>query len=227
VATNQVSQGADALTSALATPLESRIRSLWLIRHAEVEPNYQSVFGGRIDMELSPRGHQQAEVLARYIKPDWINLLYASPMRRVQQTLVPLLKKGMPAPSIVQDLREVDFGDWTGCTWEQVSSKFGISPYGWLEQLDIDAIPNAESGARLRARLHPVLKRILESHPDQNVGLVCHGGVIRMLLSILFDLPFSRMGMFEVEYASITQVRFQAGKTQLHFLNFTPWRDLH
>lgn len=214
------------LVSALETPLEADLASLFLIRHAEVAQPYQQVFGGRIDMELSPRGHRQAEALAAWVKPGSIQAAYASPMRRVQQTLLPLLKAGLPAPVIVQDLREVDFGDWTGHTWNEVSEKFGVSAFQWLDQLEADAIPGAESGARLRARLHPVLKRILANHPGQSVAVVCHGGVIRMLLSILFDLPFSRMSMFEVDYASITQVRFQSRKTQLQWLNLAPWRDL-
>lgn len=217
----------DVLVSALETPLAADLASLFLVRHAEVAQPYQHVFGGRIDMDLSPRGHHQAEALAAaWVKPDSIHAVYASPMRRVQQTLLPLLKAGLPAPVIVPDLREVDFGDWTGHSWNEVSEKFGVSAFQWLDQLEADAIPGAESGARLRARLHPLLKRILASHPGQSVAVVCHGGVIRMLLSILFDLPFSRMSMFEVDYASVTQVRFQARKTQLQCLNLAPWRDL-
>src|SRR5205814_10542582 len=40
--------------------------TLWLIRHAEVEEAYHNVFGGRVDMGLSPSGHQQARGLAEY-----------------------------------------------------------------------------------------------------------------------------------------------------------------
>ena len=64
---------------------------LLLIRHAEVEASYQGVFGGRIDMDLSPRGHDQAATLARYLHEKPLSAIYASPMKRVQQTLAPLL----------------------------------------------------------------------------------------------------------------------------------------
>ena len=39
--------------------------TLFLLRHGEVEDRYHRVFGGRIDMELSPLGHDQAAKLAR------------------------------------------------------------------------------------------------------------------------------------------------------------------
>jgi len=199
---------------------------LWLLRHGEVEARFQGVFGGRIDMELSSRGHQQAAASARYLRTRKIAAWYASPMRRVQQTIAPFLANGAPAPSILPDLREVDFGDWTGLSWIGVREKYGVSPFTWLEQLEAGAIPNAESVQKLRARLEPCLGQILAAHRGEQVALACHGGVIRMLLAILLDFPLARLGAFEIEYASLTQVACLPSKTTLELLNFTPWRDL-
>ena len=68
-------------------------------------------------MNLSPRGRAQAETLAGYLHGKTLDAIYASPMKRVQQTLAPLLKNGAPAQTILPGLREVDFGDWTGYNW--------------------------------------------------------------------------------------------------------------
>ena len=199
---------------------------LLLIRHAEVEARYQGVFGGRIDMELSPRGHQQAAALAKYLHSRPLSAIYASPMRRIQQTLAPLLVNGTPKPVILQDLREVDFGDWTGLAWEEVQARFGISAFAWLEQLECDGIANAESAETLQERVEPCLRQILAAHAGQQVAVVCHGGIIRMLLGILLRWPLARLGAFEVEYASLTQVVVHPHKAELQLLNFTPWREI-
>ena len=199
---------------------------LLLIRHAEVEARYQGVFGGRIDMELSPRGHQQAAALAKYLHSRPLSAIYGSPMRRVQQTLAPLLVNGTPKPVILQDLREVDFGDWTGLAWEEVQARFGISAFAWLEQLECDGIANAESAETLQERVEPCLRQILAAHAGQQVAVVCHGGIIRMLLGILLRWPLARLGAFEVEYASLTQVVVHPHKAELQLLNFTPWREI-
>src|SRR5437899_2211794 len=98
---------------------------LWLVRHAEIESRYQGVFGGQIDMELSPSGHRQAAALAQFLGRHSFDAIYASPMKRVQQTLAPLLLNGAPKPIVLPELREVDFGDWTGLSFEQVLKKFG------------------------------------------------------------------------------------------------------
>src|SRR5579864_8168457 len=73
---------------------------LLLIRHGEVEARYQRLFGGRIDMNLSPRGKRQAKTLANYLEAKTIDAIYASPMKRVQQTLAPTLKLNGHAQTI-------------------------------------------------------------------------------------------------------------------------------
>jgi len=199
---------------------------LLLIRHAEVEAGYQGVFGGRIDMDLSPRGHDQAITMARYLHAKPLSAIYASPMKRVQQTLAPLLLNGAPKPVILPDLREVDFGDWTGLSWDQVQAKFGVSAFSWLDHLECGGIANAECGETFRERVEPCLERILADHAGEPVAIFCHGGVIRMVLSILLRWPLSSMAMFEIEYASLTQVALLPHKPRLQLLNFAPWREL-
>ena len=200
--------------------------TLWLIRHAEVENRYQNVFGGRIDMALSESGHAQALRLAEYLRGKPLQALYASPMQRVQQTLAPLLLNGAPTPELRPEFREVDFGDWTGLHWTEVQARYGISALAWLDQLQCAGIPNAENADRFRARVEPSLYQLLSAHAGQQFGIACHGGVIRMLLSILLDLPFPKTAAFEIDYASITQVLWTPPMARLQLVNFSPWRDL-
>src|SRR5688500_7504999 len=125
---------------------------LLLVRHGEVEERYHRVFGGRIDMELSPEGHEQAAALARYLARRKIDAIYASPMRRAQQTLAPLAGQCAVPAVTIPDFREVDFGDWTGLTWEQVHRRYQVSAFNWLDQIERAAIPNADTGQSFRAR---------------------------------------------------------------------------
>jgi broad specificity phosphatase PhoE len=199
---------------------------LFLIRHAEVEARYQSVFGGRIDMDISPRGHEQATKLADFLRRKKFDAIYASPMKRVQQTLAPLLNNGAPKPVIQPELREVDFGDWTGHGWDAVKEKFGASAFEWLHHLERATIPNAELPDAWRARTEPFLREILRRHPGQTVAVFCHGGVIRMMLSILLELPLSKMSAFEFDYASVSEIEWQPHRMEIQLLNFAPWREL-
>jgi broad specificity phosphatase PhoE len=214
-----------SLPSIESVPL--RPTQLVLIRHGEVEAAYQRVFGGRTDMNLSPRGHEQAQALARWLARQSLNAIYASPMKRVQQTLYPFARNNdwIKRTTVLDGLCEIDFGDWTGLTWEAVLQKFGISAFQWLDQLERGGIPNAESAMAYRARIEPCVRSILQKHPGENVAVFCHGGVIRMILAILLNLPLTKMSGFEIDYASATNVAILPHKTEVQFLNFTPWDE--
>lgn len=199
---------------------------LFLIRHAEVEPDYHRTFGGRIDMNLSDKGREQARLLANYFERLKVDAVYASPMKRVQQTLAPFAENGHPPPAIVEDLREVDFGDWTGLVWEEVKDKFGVSPYEWLAELEHARMPNAETGAQLCTRIAAQMDLIREKHTGETVAVFCHGGVIRAALSNLLNLPLVKTSVFEVAYASFTEVKLSDRGAEIQLLNFAPWQHV-
>jgi len=197
---------------------------LFLLRHAEVESKYQRVFGGRIDMDLSPRGHDQAAALARYVGVHQFDAVYASPMKRVQQTLRPLEAQLATPPVVIEDLREIDFGDWTGLGRDEVFTRYRIRAFQWLEQVECAGIPNGECRSTFAARVEPCVRRILTENHGRSVAIVCHGGVIRMILSLLLDLPLSKMAAFDIEYASVSRVDIEAHRTEVQFLNYVPWQ---
>jgi broad specificity phosphatase PhoE len=203
-------------------PLPTR---LFLIRHGEVEEAYQRVFGGRIDMGLSPRGLAQAEALARYLHSVPFNGVYASPMKRVQQTIAPWLALNRHQPVTLDGLREVDFGAWTGFTWEEVLARFEKRAWEWLHELEAESIPEAEKPAAYKGRVAACMQQILERHPGEVVAVACHGGVARMALAFLLDLPLQKMAHFEIDYASVTVVDYFPHRAEVQLLNFTPWRD--
>ena len=202
------------------------VTRLFLLRHGEVESRYHRVFGGRINMELSPEGHRQAQALADYLKKTSFDAIYASPMKRAQQTLAPILTSHKDEAITVEDLCEVHFGDWTGLTWQEVHDKFQVSAFQWLDMLEQAKVPNGECGRTFRNRIEPCICRVLDSHVGQTVAIVCHGGVVRMILSILLDLPLPKTASFEIEYASLTEVHYKPGRVVVDRVNFVPWRDL-
>ena len=214
-----------SLPSIKAEPL--RPTQLALIRHGEVEEAYQRVFGGRIDMNLSSRGREQAAALGAWLARQPLDAVYASPMKRVQQTLAPFAGvNGWAERVTVWDaLREIDFGDWTGLTWEEVNKRFGVHAFQWLTELERGGIANAENTASYRGRVESCVRDILQKHPGQNVAVFCHGGVIRTALSILLGIPLPKMAGFEIDYASVTTVDVLPHKTEVQFLNFTPWDE--
>ncbi len=199
---------------------------LVFVRHGEVEERYHQVFGGsKIDMALSARGQRQAEAVCQWFGQERIDAVFASPMQRVRQTMDPLLKSRGLQPVVMDDLREVDFGDWTGLRWPEVKEMFGVSAFDWLEVMERGELPGGEDAGSLQTRVRPCLDRILEACPHGRAVVFCHGGIIRVLLSLLLDLPLSRTAHFNIEYGSISVVELQPEKrhvVELELLNYQP-----
>jgi broad specificity phosphatase PhoE len=204
---------------------------LFLLRHGEVETRYHRVFGGRIDMELSERGTQQADRLAHWLARHPLDAVYASPMRRVQLTLEPFRRHFPGEVTVLPGLREVDFGDWTGLGWDEVQHRFGVSAYDWLHLLERNHVAGAEALPAYQERISQCLDVILREQAGKSVAVFCHGGVIRMALAILLKQPLSFFEHIEVDYASATwlnlgEIKAGRARTEIQLLNFTPWRDL-
>lgn len=222
-----LAQGAEIIPSArVKSHLPGHPTQLYLIRHGEVEDRYHKIFGGsRIDMELSPRGLAQGAAVARWLSDTAIDRVYASPMRRVQQTMAPLLVQRGIEPVIIPDLREMDFGGWTGCRWDEVQQRFGVSAFDWLEIIEEAGVPDGESARHLIERVQPALLGILNENPNRKVAVFCHGGIIRVMLALLLDMPLKRMAHFNIEYGSISVVEIQPEKkhaVEIELMNFCP-----
>ncbi len=207
--------------------MDAPVTRLLFVRHAEVEEAYHRVFGGRIDMAISALGGTQAEKLAEYVARRFsVDAIYSSPMRRVRMTLEPVLARIPHQPVVDDDLREVDFGAWTGLRWEQIAERYGVTAFDWLDNLERGTMPEAEPEEMFRRRLERVLARILAEQPGRTVLVACHGGVIRMALAVLLELPLHKMTHLEIDYASLTWVDCAGRKKEMQLQNFTPWRDL-
>lgn len=199
---------------------------LYFIRHGEVEERYHKVFGGsRIDMGLSPLGVKQGAAVAAWLKDTKLAAIYASPMLRVQQTLAPLAKQREMQPELMPGLREIDFGDWTGHRWDEVQSNFGVSAFDWLEIIESNGIQNGESIESLTSRVRECLLRIVHAHPHQKVAVFCHGGIIRVMIALLLEMPLAHMAHFNIEYGSISAVELLPERkhaVEIELLNFQP-----
>ncbi len=196
---------------------------LHLVRHGEVDEAYHQVFGGSIDMELSPYGHEQAQHLAKFLNGRTFDHIYRSPMVRVRQTAKPLLAALGREAEVIDDLREVDFGTWTGHKWHEIQEKFGVDAEDWLVHSETGDVAAAEPLGEYQSRIRGSLDQMMSEGAGQDVLVLCHGGVIRMLLSLLLEEPFSRMDRYEVDFASLTVVEHRSNRAEIKLHNFAPW----
>lgn len=188
---------------------------LWLIRHALPV----RIDGGDspADPGLAAEGLEQADALARWWAPFGADAVYASPMRRAQETALPL-SAALDAPvTTVTALKEFDAHLPTYIPIEELRT----DPVAWQEAVDAWLSPAAEEQRQeFRRNVVAAIDAIGAGHQGQRVAVVCHGGVINAYLSAVISLAGSMF--FEPAYTSVSRVLFQPTHRQLVSLNETP-----
>src|SRR5437763_10312161 len=90
---------------------------LLLIRHAVTEPPVQRLSAP--DLALSAQGHEDAARLAERLHEVPLAAIYSSPLQRCLETAAPLAEaKGLEVRT-VNDLRDTEYGDWSGRSLRQ------------------------------------------------------------------------------------------------------------
>jgi len=173
-----------------------RAMELILVRHAL--PVRRELLDGPADPELSDDGHSQAP----YLASEHLDAVYASPLKRAQETAAPLAAD--------RNLRIVTSAGLA--EWDQDSSEYipveelkAAGDPRWQAMLEGNWMAD-ESEEDFHSRIMSAIETIVSDHGGQRVAVVCHGGVINGYLSEVLGLTgFARM-FFYPNYTSIHRI---------------------
>jgi probable phosphoglycerate mutase len=176
---------------------------LVLVRHAE--PVRIVVADGPADPELTERGLEQAAAVADFLAPESFDAIYASPMRRAQQTAAAIASKvGLdvaPEEGIAEYDRKAEFY----IPVEELKKTTDPDLQAHWRALAEDRLEDVvEDAHEFKPRVVGAVQRMVDAHPGQRVLAVCHGGVINVALAEILGLE--RSLFFEPAYASVHRV---------------------
>ena len=154
---------------------------LIVIRHAESEWNEDGRWQGHSAPPLTALGSEQARQLARDLRGTVPDRVEVSDLLRARQTAAALLEDwDVPVRSDAL-YRELDLGEWSGLTREQIRARDPET----LKRFDArDASirpPGGECRDELWARVERALVEISERCVGEVVALVTHGGFVYAL----------------------------------------------
>lgn len=193
-------------------------KTLYLVRHAQVESQTPWRFLGQGERALSAQGVMQAQKLAAALSAQSFDALFCSPLGRCRDTMAPVAKDRACGVEYVGDLAEISLGAWEGLCVEDVRRRFP----GAYEARGADLAgyrpPGGESFADLRIRAATALAHMLAA-PGRRLLAVTHAGVIRMLLCEVLGVATCRAFAFGVGYASLSCLVFDGQEARLRFFN--------
>ena len=155
--------------------------AMWLARHGETEWTVSGRHTGSTDLALIREGELQAIALGKLLAGRSFAHVFASPMRRAQDT-ARLAGFGDRFEGL-EDLREVDYGEYEGVTTAQIHDQ---DP-GW--ELFRDGCPGGESPEQVTQRADRLLSHLRGL--DGDVLLFGHGHTFRATAARFLGLPIS------------------------------------
>jgi broad specificity phosphatase PhoE len=198
-------------------------RVLYLIRHGrsdlESDDFSSTPRGHQYDPPLSAEGRDQAERLARrLLQMDPPAAIVSSPLRRARETALAYAERAGVDVGYDMDLAEAFIGDWENRTFEEIigSDDRLLQNFRNHEAFWSHA-PGAEDLDAFRERVTAGVERALSEHPQGNVYVFCHGGVVNAYVAPLLRLEQEMF--FLPENTSISVIGVDGDRRQVRFLN--------
>ena len=156
-----------------------------LVRHGKTEYNERRQYCGALDPDLSDLGRQELERsdIKTFLEQHTPDMVFCSPMQRTLQTAAILLD-GKDVPLVaVPELREIDFGDFEGRSYEDL--KDDPAYRAWLDTNCEGPIPGGDFPDVFRDDVAVCFESLLETCRTERVEralVVSHGGVLGTIL---------------------------------------------
>jgi 2,3-bisphosphoglycerate-dependent phosphoglycerate mutase len=176
---------------------------LLIFRHGQSVWNLENKFTGWVDVELSPKGIEEAKQAGFKIQNLHFDYAYSSSLLRAQNTLIIALKTASHSEIPItfdKALNERMYGDLEGLDKTETSKKYGEEQVKiWRRSYDIPP-PNGESLKDTAARVLPYFKDeiIPKLKEGKSIVIVAHGNSLRALIMFLEQMTPEQILEFEI-----------------------------
>jgi broad specificity phosphatase PhoE len=190
-----------------------------LIRHASIDAAGKWLAGRQPGTLLNRSGEMDAERLAVRLRPIPIAAVYSSPMERAQQTCAPLCRDRSLNVNVRDEFNEIDFGDWTGKTFEELDS---LGDWKLFNQFRSRAsTPDGETMLGVTERFMAGLECLHKIHGDDSVAIFSHGDPIRAAVAHYMGLHLDFIHRLAIDPASVTVLKLDESGAQVLRVNDT------
>jgi len=197
---------------------DAAVTTMLLIRHARTDA-VDSGLSGREAVPLNQVGRAQADRLRHRLGRVNIAAVYSSPLDRALETAAGLAQERGLRVEPRMDLIEVDFGTWSGASFDRLTQ----DP-GWVRfnrQRGLAEVPGGERAPEVQARVVRAIDELRLRHPNHTIALVSHADVIRLAVLFAAGSPIDFIHRFEISPASVTCLEVSEHGITLKYVNAT------
>ena len=191
-----------------------------LLRHGEHVLRGRVLAGRTPGVGLSDRGRTEIAAVADRLAEERVAALCSSPLQRARETAEIVAGKLDLPIEYREDVIELDFGEWTGLTFDAVRTdeRWRL----WSTCRSIATVPGGESMRQVQERVVKALFELHQAHPDGTVVVVSHGDVIRAALLFALGMPLDFYSRIEVGLSSISTIQIDNSGIRVLGVNERP-----
>jgi probable phosphoglycerate mutase len=190
---------------------------LHLLRHGQHDLGGGVLAGRMPGVGLTERGRAEIAAASERLAGENITALYASPLQRTRESAEIVSERlGLPI-EFRDELIELDFGDWTGTTFDAIRADPRWR--SWSQHRSLAKIPGGETMRAVQFRMVEALLEIGDRHRDGAAVIVSHGDVIRSALVFALGMPLDFYGRIEVVQGSLSTIRIDDGGIRVVSIN--------
>ncbi|MDP1809405.1 MAG: alpha-ribazole phosphatase [Actinomycetota bacterium] len=194
-----------------------------LARHAETIWNEQLRYIGRTDLDLSPLGRNNAELLADHFRDVRLDAVYASDMKRAGQTAGAVAQThGLPVQREPL-LNEIDFGAWEGLTHKEIAAAYPGTVEKWLADPFTVDIPGGEPWPVFADRVRRGWENITRSARG-HILIVTHAGCIKAILGRIMELDGAMWWNVYQDKGALNHIVVDRGSARIIRINDIDYR---
>jgi 5,6-dimethylbenzimidazole synthase len=138
----------------------NQVTRLLLVRHAQPPEEARGRCYGSLDVGLSVRGRRHAQLIGRTLDRIPLAAIYVSPSQRAVETAAPIAAIHGLTAIVDEGLREIDFGDFEGQSYDEIEHSHSELYRQWMETPTLVQFPGGESYTRLRVRALAAMEAI-------------------------------------------------------------------
>jgi alpha-ribazole phosphatase len=193
---------------------------IYLIRHGQVAGSEVFRYNGQSNVQLTTKGLDQYRMLSERLKDKPISACYTSDLSRCVEGARIICSALGISPVPKKELRELSFGDWEGMTWTELEEKFPEAWQARLKDIVNYRVPGGENLLDLSERVMPVIEEIVEKHCGEEVLVVGHGGINRIILLHSLGAPYTSMFRVEQNFGCLNIIDYyEDGNPVVKLLN--------
>jgi probable phosphoglycerate mutase len=168
------------------------------------------VLAGRMPgVGMTERGRAEIASQAERLAREKIAAIYASPLQRTRETAEIVSARLSLSIEFRDDLLELDFGEWTGATFDAIRADPRWQ--AWSTQRSLAAIPGGESMRAVQQRIVAAMIELNERHLHETIVLASHGDVIRAALLYALGMPLDFYNRLEIGQGAISTIQIHPG----------------